>query len=240
VNSTTKWNFKQLAKDVLVSKASRPASKVVMTYQHLSQIEQYKLYILMKNGKTESQIAKHTNQYKSNNNQELARNTDIRGCRPRQACLLVEERFLGSSNEIQINPKYCDETVTCLHKKSSQEQIADQVGISYETIYRHVYADKSIAGILWEQLHCKNKRKKRYASGRKRRSQIVGRRSISERCQLNDLVSKAINTNLNSITPLVKTLTFGNVKEFSEYAKSNTALQSLAYLADPFASWKGG
>jgi hypothetical protein len=53
VNSTTKWNFKQLAKDVLVSKASRPASKVVMTYQHLSQIEQYKLYILMKNGKTE-------------------------------------------------------------------------------------------------------------------------------------------------------------------------------------------
>jgi len=73
--------------------------------------------------------------------------------------------------------------VTCLHKKWSPEQIADQVGISHETIYRHVYADKAAGGSLWEQLRCQKKRKKRYASGRDRRGQIVGRRPISERPQ---------------------------------------------------------
>jgi len=71
--------------------------------------------------------------------------------------------------------------VTCLHKKWSPEQIADQVGISHEIIYRHVYADKAAGGSLYQQVRCQKKRKKRYASGRDRKGQIVGRRPISER-----------------------------------------------------------
>ena len=142
--------------------------------------------------------------------------------------------------------------MTCLHKKWSSEQIADQVGISHETIYRQVYADKAAGGTLWEQLRCQKKREKRYASGRDRRGKIVGRRPISERPQhiearfpnrslgrrycvgvvhkqaivtlvecksgyalltkvsnkTSDLVSQAIITKLNAVTPLVKALTF--------------------------------
>jgi IS30 family transposase len=60
-------------------------------------------------------------------------------------------------------------------------QIADQVDSSHETIYRHVYADKAAGGSLYQQLRCQKKRKKRYASGRERRGQIIGRRPISER-----------------------------------------------------------
>ena len=36
----------------------------------------------------------------------------------------------------------------------SPVQIANQVGISHETIYRHVYADKAAGGSLYQQLRC--------------------------------------------------------------------------------------
>jgi IS30 family transposase len=255
-----------------------------MTYQHLSQEERYQIYILMKDGKTQSQIAQLLNRHKSTISRELARNTGLKGYRPKQACLLAEERSLGSRNAVHINPKDWDIAVTCLHKKWSPEQIADQVGISHETIYRHVYADKAAGGSLWEQLRCQKKRKKRYASGRDRRGQIVGRRPISERPEhiearsqighwegdtvigahhkqaivtlverksgyaliakvsnkTSDLVSQAIITQLNPVTPLVKTLTFDNGKEFAEHRRIDTALKSTTYFADPFASWQRG
>lgn len=152
-----------------------------MTYQHLSQTERYQIYILMKDGKTQTQIAKLMDRHKSTISREIGRNTGLKGYRPKQACLLAEKRSLGSRNATQIDSKDWDEAVTCLHKKWSPEQIADQVGISHETIYRHIYADKAAGGSLWEQLRCQRKRKKRYASGRDRRGQIIGRRPISDR-----------------------------------------------------------
>jgi IS30 family transposase len=94
---------------------------------------------------------------------------------------LAEERSLGCRNAAQITADQWDQAVDCLLAQWSPVQIANQVGISHETIYRHVYADKAAGGNLWEQLRCQKKRKKRYASGRDRRGQIVGRRPISER-----------------------------------------------------------
>ena len=43
-----------------------------MTYQHLSQTERYQIYILMKDGKTQSQIAQLLNRHKSTISRELA------------------------------------------------------------------------------------------------------------------------------------------------------------------------
>ena len=255
-----------------------------MTYQHLSQTERYQIYILMKDGKTQSQIAQLLNRHKSTISRELARNTGNRGYRPRQACLLSEERFLGCRNAVQITTDQWNQAVDCLLAQWSPVQIANQVGISHETIYRHVYADKAAVGSLYQQLRCQKKRKKRYASGRDRRGQIVGRRPISERPahieartqvghwegdtvigahhkqavvtlverksgyaliakvsnKTSDLVSQAIITKLNAVTPLVKTLTFDNGKEFAEHQRIDTALKSTTYFADPFASWQRG
>jgi IS30 family transposase len=63
----------------------------------------------------------------------------------------------------------------------SPEQIAASLPISHETIYQHVYADKVQGGSLWKHLRCQKKKRKRYASGRERRGQIIGRRPIAER-----------------------------------------------------------
>ena len=55
-----------------------------------------------------------------------------------------------------------------------------------------------------------------------------------------DLVSLAIITKLNAVTPLVKTLTFDNRRDFAEHARIDKALQSITYFADPFAGWQRG
>lgn len=53
--------------------------------------------------------------------------------------------------------------------------------INYETLYRHIDADKALGGTLWHHLRCQSKRRTRFGSGRERRGRIIGRRSISER-----------------------------------------------------------
>jgi IS30 family transposase len=135
----------------------------------------------MKDEKTRAQILTLLNRHKSTISRGLVRNARLKGYRPKQAYLLAEERSLGTRNAVQINPKDWDKSLTCLHKKRSLEQLADQVGISDETIYRHVYAVKAAGGSLYRQLRYQKSRKKRYASDRDRRGQIVGRRQISER-----------------------------------------------------------
>jgi len=255
-----------------------------MTYKHLSQEERYQIYILMSAGNSQQQIAELLGRHKSTISREIARNTGGRGYRPRQACLLAQERSLGSRNASQITAKQWSETVDYLHGKWSPEQIANQVGISHETIYRHVYADKATGGSLWKELRCQKKRRKRYASGQDRRGQIIGRRPISERPayieersqvghwegdtviganhkqaivtlverksgyavlskvtnKTSDLVGNAIINELQSFTPLVKTMTFDNGKEFAEHQRMDKELQSTTYFADPFASWQRG
>ncbi len=53
--------------------------------------------------------------------------------------------------------------------------------MSHETLYQHVYADKCAGGKFWQNLRCHKKRRKRCASGRERRGQIIGRLPLSER-----------------------------------------------------------
>jgi IS30 family transposase len=123
----------------------------------------------MKDGKTQSQIAKLMDRHKSTISRELARNTGLKGYRPKQACLLAEERSFGCRNAAQITADQWNQAVDCLLAQWSPVQIANQVGISHETIYRRVYDDKAAGGSLYQLLRCQKKRKKRYASGRDRR-----------------------------------------------------------------------
>ena len=105
----------------------------------------------MKDGKTQSQIATLLNRYKSTITR-AACNTSNRGYRPKQAYLLAEERSLGSRNSSQITAANLGKAVNCLFGQWSLVQIANQVGISHETIYRHVYADKAAGGCLYQRL----------------------------------------------------------------------------------------
>lgn len=152
-----------------------------MTYHHLSHEERYQISALLKAGLTPSQISVNLGRHKSTICREIKRNSGLRGYRPRQACLLAEDRSFHSRNARQITHADWSCVKTYLKDQWSPEQIASEVAISHETIYRHVYADKASGGDLYKSLRCQRKRRKRYAGGRDRRGQILGRRPISER-----------------------------------------------------------
>ncbi|OYW71595.1 MAG: hypothetical protein B7Z24_02130, partial [Pseudomonadales bacterium 32-42-5] len=73
-------------------------------------------------------------------------------------------------------------TKTLIPEQISGRGQADGIAfISHEAIYLKVYADKAEGGSLWRYLRCQKKRRKRYAGGRDRRGQIIGRRPIGDR-----------------------------------------------------------
>ena len=152
-----------------------------MNYKHLSQIERYQIYSLMKAHQNLTQIADQLGRSKSTISRELGRNEGRRGYRPKQACELALARSEGSRNAREVVPWVKREAEVLLNLQWSPEQIAGKLPVSHETLYLHVYADKSKGGKLWKNLRCQKQKRKRYASGRERRGQIPNRRPLSER-----------------------------------------------------------
>jgi IS30 family transposase len=100
---------------------------------------------------------------------------------PKQACELALKRSESSRNARTIAPSVKEQVNALLQLQWSPEQIAGKLAVSHETLYQHVYADKSQGGKLWKNLRCQKQKRKRYASGRDRRGQIPNRRPLSER-----------------------------------------------------------
>lgn len=152
-----------------------------MNYKHLSQIERYQIYSLMKANQSITQIADQLGRHKSTISRELGRNEGCRGYRPKQACELALNRSQGSRNAREVEPWVKREADVLLGLQWSPEQIAGELPVSHETLYLHVYADKANGGKLWKNLRCQKQKRKRYAGGQDRRGQIPNRRPLSER-----------------------------------------------------------
>jgi len=152
-----------------------------MNYTHLSQSERYQIYALLKGGHSLTEIATILGRHRSTIYREVSRNSGLRGYRPKQAELLASQRSERSRNAPKIDTSLWRSVTVLLNEKLSPEQISAQLEISHETIYKHVYVNKSLGGDLYRHLRCQKKRRKRYAGGRDRRGQIIGRRPISER-----------------------------------------------------------
>ena len=155
-----------------------------MDYIHLTQEERYQIYALKKAGLKQSEIASVLKRSASTISRELARNCGRRGYRPKQAhCLSLERRAM---NARQIGDATWQFAQEMLSQEWSPEQIsghllaAGQDGISPETVYQRVYADKRTGGLLWKKLRSQKIRKKRYGVT-SRRGMIPNRRSIEER-----------------------------------------------------------
>lgn len=157
-----------------------------MTYTHLTQDERYQIAILIKADHDQSAIAKLMNRNKSTISRELRRNRGLRGYRPKQAHQLSLERMQTCTN----SPRVAQATWTVVDAKLGQawspEQISGylkvngQPGVSHESIYRRIYADKRAGGTLHQTLRCQKARKKRYG-GRERRGTIPNQVSIDLR-----------------------------------------------------------
>ena len=158
-----------------------------MKYNHLSQNERYQIFVLMKAGLNQTQVALTLGRSKSTISREIERNSGLKGHRPKQATLKSEFLALGSRNAKKVSVGKFKSAFDLVRQEWSPEQIAGTMNISHETVYRHVYADKDCGGKLFMHLRSQKKRRKRYASGRQRRGQIPNRRSIHERPAVVDL-----------------------------------------------------
>ena len=152
-----------------------------MKYNHLSQNERYQIFSLMKEGMNCTQIANNLGRSKSTISREIRRNKGGRGYRPKQADQLARERSLFSRNARRIEPGVLKAAFERISEQLSPEQIAAELPISHEALYQHIYVNKADGGILWKNLRCQKKKRKRYAGGTDRRGQIPGRRPIHER-----------------------------------------------------------
>lgn len=117
---------------------------------------------------------------KSSFSRELRRN------RSRQAQLLAQTRQQAGAN----GPRVAEKTWTLVESKLkdtwSSQQISGYLlvnqrpGVSHESIYRRIYADKRNGGTLHLSLRCQKARKKRH-TGRARRGSIPNQVSIDLR-----------------------------------------------------------
>ena len=156
-------------------------SKLPMNYKHLSQVESYQIYALMKAGHDQTQIAKLLDRHKSTISRELSRNRGLKGYRPKQACAIATKRSEKCRNAATVPPWVAEQAACLLKLQWSPEQIAGKLPVSHETLYLHVYSDKARGGTLWKNLRCQKQKRKRYAGGRDRRGQIPHRRPLSDR-----------------------------------------------------------
>jgi IS30 family transposase len=152
-----------------------------MNDTHLTQNERYQIYVLIKAGHKQREIAQLLNRHPSTISRELARNSGLRGYRPNQAQRLCEARATNSRNARRIEPAVREAAQSRLRLQHSPEQIAALLPVSHETRYQRIYADKRAGGELWRHLRCQKQRRKRYASGAGRRGKIPDRRPISVR-----------------------------------------------------------
>ncbi len=157
-----------------------------MTYTHLTQAERYQIEILRKAKHTQSAIAVLLGRDKSCISRELSRNQGQRGYRSKQAHSFAQTRKAACANGPRVDPKIWELVEFKLKQTWSPQQISGyllvnkQPGVSHESIYQRIYADKRKGGTLHLTLRCQKARKKRH-TGRARRGSIPNQVSIDLR-----------------------------------------------------------
>lgn len=158
-----------------------------MNYNQLTENERYQIYILKKAGYTQKEIAKLLKRNPSTIGRELARNSGLRGYRPKQAQKLSDERRRGAYKARKVTANVRSAIETLIRQELSPQQTVDYLarhkGLSlhHETIYQLIYADKAAGGDLYMHMRIASKAyRKRYGS-HDRRGKIKNRVSIEER-----------------------------------------------------------
>jgi transposase, IS30 family len=156
-------------------------------YKCVTREQRYQIEALKKEGFLNKAIARNLNVAASTISRELKRNTGQRGYRPKQAHQKAVERQLQAVKAIKMTPTLIRLIEEKLRFDCSPEQISgtlkleNNIFISHEIIYQHVWRDRKHGGDLYLHLRqAHKKRRKKYAS-KDKRGQIKNRVSIEER-----------------------------------------------------------
>ena len=160
-------------------------------YRQLTEEDRIDIYALKQAGKKQKQIAAHLGVSPSTISRELARNTGLKGYRPKQAHQFALERRHTARKAVKMTPETITYIETRIRQEHSPEQIAQHMkrdpnwtgpSVSHERIYQHIWQDKAGEGTLHRHLRIvgtKKKRKRR--NSRDTRGRIPHRVGIEKR-----------------------------------------------------------
>ena len=174
-----------------------------MSYKQLTREERYQISVLLKAGLNQTEIAMILERHKSTISREIARNTGLRGYRPKQAQCLAEDRRY-TKVQSRISHTVWNDVRKLIREDWSPEQISlwldveKGISISHEWIYQYILQDKKQSGTLHRHLRCQKQRRKRYGSYN-RRGQLINRVSIDERPPIVDSRSRIGDWELDTI-----------------------------------------
>ena len=170
-----------------------------MGYHHLATEERCQIYALKSTGKTQKEIAEHLGVSAPTISRELKRNSGERGYRYRQADeKAINRRCHASRRPKKMTPPIIALVEAKLLEKWSPEQIAgvlrnSGIFISYESIYRHIWANKKAGGDLYTHLRRRGKKYNHRSAKTAGRGCIPNRVDIQKRpkivedkCRLGD------------------------------------------------------
>ena len=162
-------------------------------YTHLTQEERYQIHAYKKAGFSPAAIALELNRHVSTIHRELARNTGLRGYRPKQAHRLAQARLLTKPKSVKLTDTLKQQIVDEIQQDWSPEQIQGRwllegrpVTVCPATIYQFIYADPELHQRLKPHLRHSKRYKVRTGQSEKR-GQIKNRVSISDRPEVVDL-----------------------------------------------------
>src|ERR1043165_3790804 len=162
-----------------------------MSYHQLTSGERYMLAALRKQGLNQSQMARALSRHRSTICREFGRNSSRADghYRPSKA----QERTNGRRSRSRRNQRFTKREFALVERllvrQWSPEQVSGhlrrsgQLLISHETIYRHVWRDKSEGGVLYTHLRGARKRRRKRYGAYDSRGRLAGKRLISERPQ---------------------------------------------------------
>ena len=150
-----------------------------MSYAHLSQDERYQIQHLHHDNFSPGAIGKRIGRAASTVRRELRRNADAQGYRAVHAHRRSVHRRQVASSRQRIDASVWPIVHAFLAKKLSPVQIIGvaAVRISHERIYQHIAADRKTGGLLWTQLRCRKRRRRRCGTPRQRQ-RFRGRRIV--------------------------------------------------------------
>ena len=158
-----------------------------MHYNQLTEHERYQIYVMLKAGHSQKDIALMLNRSPSTISRELMRNRGLRGYRPAQAQRLSDTRKRTALKARKLTDEVVGWIERLLRQELSPQQIVDylkrdkSLSLHHETVYQLIYADKRSGGDLYSHLRIASKPYRKRYGHYDRRGKLIGRRDIDER-----------------------------------------------------------
>ena len=161
-------------------------------YSQLTYEQRCQISVLIKRGDSQREIADAIGVSRSTISRELARNTGGKGYRHKQAQEKADQRRKDAVEPSKMTPEMINLVEAKLRLDWSPEQISgwllddQELLLSHETIYLHVWTDKRAGGEFYKHLRRQGKKYDKRRNGKSTRGQIKNRVSIDDRPEVVD------------------------------------------------------